>query len=241
MAKLYLTDQWGRGDIMTFRSIVLAGISAASLLMAGAASAAPSFVNGGFEAGASSGWDFMDATNTPGWTLVSSGSFPRLNLNVASGGPYGNNNDLRQFATIGGIEDGETSALEQTISGFVVGAKYTLSWLQSSEFTSADVLHVSYLTGTASAGGDFTSNPYPGSGQFWYGWQTESTTFVANASTVGFRFEGGSTSNYEVGVDKFELSGASAGVPEPTAWAFMLLGFGGLGAMARRRRAMAIA
>ena len=31
---------------------------------------------------------------------------------------------------------------------------------------------------------------------------------------------------------------ADVGVPEPAAWAMMLVGFGGLGAVLRRRRAM---
>ncbi|WP_293369444.1 PEPxxWA-CTERM sorting domain-containing protein [Phenylobacterium sp.] len=39
--------------------------------------------------------------------------------------------------------------------------------------------------------------------------------------------------------DAFDGQTFSAGVPEPTAWAMMLAGFGGLGALLRRRRAQA--
>ncbi len=35
--------------------------------------------------------------------------------------------------------------------------------------------------------------------------------------------------------------GAAGGVPEPGAWALLLLGFGGVGAALRRRRAVAFA
>jgi hypothetical protein len=35
----------------------------------------------------------------------------------------------------------------------------------------------------------------------------------------------------------FTANGALGGVPEPATWAMMLIGFGGLGAMIRRRRA----
>ena len=140
----------------------LAGAATACLLavgFAGGAIAAPSFVNGGFEDGASSGWDVMNGANTPGWTILygAGAVFPRLNLNQASGGPYGNNNELRQFATIGGEEDGATSALEQTVSGFNAGQIYTLSWIQASEYVVADILDVS-LTG-ATGGGSFASAP----------------------------------------------------------------------------------
>jgi hypothetical protein len=44
------------------------------------------------------------------------------------------------------------------------------------------------------------------------------------------------------GVDSPLISGAGAGgVPEPAAWAMMLVGFGGLGAVLRRRRQVALA
>lgn len=39
-----------------------------------------------------------------------------------------------------------------------------------------------------------------------------------------------------------DISGApTGGVPEPAAWALMLMGFGGIGAMVRRRRSLALA
>lgn len=219
---------------MTLRHRSLGAALAVAALagVAGSAQAAPQFVNGGFEVGTSAGWDFSDATNTPGWTLLSSGSFPRINLNIASGGPYGANNELRQFETIGGIEDGETSAIAQTITGFSTGKMYTLSWIQSSEFTHADELLVS-ISGASGGGGVFTSNPFPGSGQFWYGWQTFTTTFKALGPSVTFQFQGNSPANYEVGVDAFQI--LSSGTPEPTTWAMLLTGFGLVGFATRRR------
>lgn len=219
--------------------LLIASVALAAIA-AGGTQAAPTFVNGGFEAGASTGWDLMTAANTPGWTINygTGSSFPRLNLNIASGGPYGANNEGRQFATIGGTEDGGTSSLAQSVSGFTAGKTYTLTWLQSSEYTSSDVLNVSFLAGSATASGNFTSNPFPGGSQFWQGWQTESMNFVPNATSVTFSFHSFG-SNYEVGVDNFLISGA--GVPEPAAWALMLLGFGGLGVALRERRKAAIA
>ena len=60
--------------------------------------------------------------------------------------------------------------------------------------------------------------------------------FTATSTSVGFHFNG-FRGNYEVGVDNFQIAGAG-GIPEPATWAMMLMGFGGLGAMLRRRRAV---
>ncbi len=210
------------------------------MLLAAAAGGAHAtgFVNGGFEAGTSSGWDSMNATNTPGWVINTGASnfFPALNLNQACGGPYGGGNEGCQFATIGGTEDGATSSLQQTISGFTVGNTYTLSWIQASEFVTADTLDVNI------GGTDYlvTSPPYPGGTSFWYGWNSESVTFVANASSETFHFQSASPTGYELGLDNFSVDVAA--VPEPATWALMLVGFGGLGAalrVSRRRQAVA--
>lgn len=72
------------------------------------------------------------------------------------------------------------------------------------------------------------------------------TPFDVNAPTDGFY-------NFQLAygeccagpaVLKFEVNGGPVGhgsVPEPASWAMMLVGFGGLGAMVRRRRAVALA
>jgi hypothetical protein len=227
---------------------VLVGAAFAAVTVAGWASGAQavSFVNGGFEAGVSTGWDLMTPANTPGWVAIygSPASFPRLNLNQANGGPYGNNNEGKQFATIGGTEDGGTSVLEQTVAGFTPGKTYKLSWLQSSEFSFTDDLLVSFASGSSTSSQVFSSVPYPGGSQFWYTWQSFSKTFVADAASVTFDFSSFATNtlgqtNYEVGVDNFQLSSA---VPELSTWGMMLLGFVGLGLMyGRTSRKIAIA
>jgi hypothetical protein len=219
--------------------ITLAMCAALLLLTTGAmAVPMPSFVNGGFEAGYSvGGWDVMTATNTPGWTILygSTGAFPRLNRNIANGGPYGNNNELTQFATIGNFEDGSTSALEQAVSGFNVGQTYTLSWMQSSEFTSMDQLQVSFVAGSNTASQIFASNPYPCGGCFWQGWQTFSMNFVPSAGSVTFHFQGvPNTNSYEVGVDAFQISGGTS-TPEPGTLIMLGSGVIGLAGMLRRK------
>ncbi len=226
---------------MKINTSVFVSVAAACLLglgCSGAASAAPAFANHSFEDGVSTGWDLMTATNTPGWTILygNGAVFPRLNLNQASGGPYGNNNDGRQFATLGGTEDNATSALEQSVGGFTSGQKYTLTWIQASEFTANDLLDVSFLGGSATGGGSFGAGPYPGGSAYWTSWKMMSMTFTANQAVVDFHFQGDSGSQYEVGVDNFQISGAN--VPEPTIWALMIGGFGLAGLALRRRHAV---
>jgi len=202
----------------------LAVVSA--LTFASAAHAMPGFVNPSFEVDATTGFQSVDPT---GWTTFRTGAPPYLINNATYGNtPYG-----QQFLAIGGIEDGASSYIEQTVSGFTVGQTYTLSFAISSEYTSADQLRVSFVSGSATASQVFTAPPYPGGSQFWFTWTDESMSFVPTASAVTFHFQGTSASDYEVGVDNFQISS----VPEPESYALMLAGLASLGIAARRRRA----
>ena len=54
---------------MAFKNVIVAISGVALVAGAGGALATPAFVNGGFEAGVSTGWDLMTAANTPGWNV----------------------------------------------------------------------------------------------------------------------------------------------------------------------------
>lgn len=59
--------------------------------------------------------------------------------------------------------------------------------------------------------------------------------FATNGQTItSVRFT--ITSNTEVALGQLRLGGIAGVIPEPTTWALMILGFGGAGAMLRRRR-----
>ena len=67
------------------------------------------------------------------------------------------------------------------------------------------------------------------------GWQTVHGTFdVAQGGTIhlGLSDDSSIASGNDFGVDNISL----ASVPEPASWSLMILGFGGLGAVLRRRR-----
>ena len=65
--------------------------------------------------------------------------------------------------------------------------------------------------------------------------------FIAdNAGTTTFSFQDAGNDNIGIVIDNVSLD-IGAAVPEPSAWAMMILGFGALGAAARRRRAASMA
>jgi hypothetical protein len=205
------------------------------------AAATPFFVNGNFEAGVGAAFGtHMTAANTPGWTFSAGGAFPENLANKGCGGTYGAGNQGCNYALLGGTEDGGTSFIEQTLAGFTVGDTYTLSWLQSSEFTTKDKVNASIIGG-GTLSMDFSSDPYPGGSQFWEKWQTMTLTFAAAAPTLTFHFHSYAVNdagqvNYEPGLDDFKITGnaGAAAVPEPAS--LILLGTGVIGTGIKRLR-----
>jgi len=207
-------------------------VAALCLLLPAASFASTVFVNGSFEVDPAT-FSSIDPT---GWVTGGRIDGPPYVVNNDTFGntPYGN-----QFLALGGIEDNAHSWVEQTVSGFTVGGTYDLTWAQSSEYTSADQLHVSFTAGSLTPDQTFTSVPYPGGTLFWYTWQNMSMKFVPDATSVTFHFQGVPNSgSYEVGVDNFQVTLVAAPTPEPGT--LMLLGTGLVsicGGLRRRRKA----
>jgi hypothetical protein len=74
------------------------------------------------------------------------------------------------------------------------------------------------------------------------GWTARTTgTFTALGSSGTLTFAAPLQGyDNDAGIDDITLNGAAPGVPEPTAWALMLIGLGGLGAATRARRGPAV-
>lgn len=243
------------GRIMNTKLIVSAAAMAA--LVAGGAHAGELLVNGGFETGDYTGWT----------ASVEGGSFGALTVVPNNGGaapisglPYQFNPAGGQFFSItdqGGAGSYSltqsftlTSAATVTISfdmfandwaGVVIpnGRDYTTGPNQNAEadilvggadpFTNApgDIVSVLYGPGADNLNG----NPNP--------WTSYSSKLTLGAGSYQIRFaETDNQFYFQQGVDNVSVT---TSVPEPAAWAMMLVGFAGLGAIVRRRRAIVAA
>lgn len=136
--------------------------------------------------------------------------------------------------------------------GFNTGDRITLSFLAGGSqrggidglyggfrfFGPAAFSHVTFSTFASAGEGFAPSHTLVGSDPFVFGtdpYQLYRISFIAESSGMFTAFVG-TTSNDSVGplLDYVRIS--SGAVPEPSAWAVMILGFGAAGAMIRRAR-----
>ncbi len=130
---------------------------------------------------------------------------------------------------------GVQGGISQVINGLVVGENYilTFNWgaaqLANRTGPTTDSLQVQFgsdvvsTTPLAIASGGFS------------GWQHAQYQFTATSTSQTLSFLAVGT---PYGLPPMAVldSVSLTAVPEPTTWAMMLLGFGGIGAMIRRRR-----
>jgi hypothetical protein len=198
-----------------------------------------------------------------GWTSTSVGANGGFNILFNPVGPTSVSPDTRftaaevqyLWSVPGGASptggnfvalDGDTlynASLSQTISGLTVGATYTLSFdwaaAQFADRTgdTTEMLHVSF------GGESFDTAVVPNLSGGSTGWFSVSHTFVASDTTQVLSFLSIGTPNGQPPVALLDSVSLTNGVPEPTTWTLMLIGFGGVGGMMRlaRRRALATA
>ncbi len=135
----------------------------------------------------------------------------------------------------------ETDAIRQTINGLTVGKTYQLSfyWAGAQQFgfdgETTEGWDVSLGAETHSTGE--VSNANHG----FTGWTLANMTFTATdaSETLSFLAKGGPSGTQPpfALLDGVSLKG---GAPEPAVWSMIIMGFGGIGAMVRRRRATAV-
>ena len=156
--------------------------------------------------------------------------------------PHGGGN----FVALDG-DPGYKGIISQTINNLIVGQNYTLrfDWgaaqLRNRHGKITEKLQVtlggnSFFTPVDSIVGNVGLTGGPGG---FSGWSTISHVFTATAAheTLSFLSIGTPAGLPPVAVlDSISLTGR---VPEPASWALMLVGFGGLGAVLRRRRSVA--
>ena len=198
--------------------------------------------NGSFEDVQISSQGSTNLADIPGWThggVVGDALIWSDKFSVCCGGTNSTKTGGgHQFVTMGGgFGPSGSSSWSQVLNGLFVGQAYTVNFMLAAEGeVPTQSLTVGMTTGSSTASQNFTTlvaGPY-----FWQNWGAASYGFVADANSATLQFSVVNEA-YDVGLDMVSVS--AAGVPEPAAWALMLMGFGGLGAVLRRRRAMVTA
>lgn len=230
-------------------NILAAAIGAIAALGLGASAQATQFVvNGDFTAGPNP--VLVNNSNTPGWTsshydfvfadAEQNATCCTVSFWDANNGGANSWNGLAahggDFAAMDG--DYDTGPLSQTITGLTIGHTYTLSFSyafgQQTRFNGATIQSL-----TASLGNNysFNSGNVDVANHAFTGWTDVSTTITATSAseTLSFLAHGNLPVPPFAFVSNVSLTG---GVPEPAAWALMLIGLGALGVAARRRRSV---
>ena len=200
---------------------ILSTLAVAALAVSGGAAGAASLVNGSFESGPTPG-SFLTlgtgSTAVTGWT-VSAGTIDYI-------GSYWTAQDGVRSLDLAGNSPG---AVSQSIAT-TVGQAYRITyWIARNPDGGLNP-----RTGFIDVGGGVTQFLYSGSGnRANMQWQQETfdftatgasttLTFAADPATAG-QFFGPALDNISIGA-----------VPEPTAWALLILGFGVVGGALRR-------
>ena len=219
----------------------LTAFAAACLIAPALAAAAPSIVNGSFEAQTNygtSGDGSIDFTFYPdGWTpLVAGGEGLQSWGNAPSpdGGKYWGTQYL-----IASVWNGHTmfdaGGLSQTVNGLTVGQTYQISFytMANPAYNKNVPAYWAVTFGGSTANGTTVTASTPGT------WSQDKLNFVATSSSQTLTFSSvflnampGATPEI-LNLDGISISA----VPEPSTWGLMLAGFTALGLCLRRRRA----
>jgi hypothetical protein len=211
----YVIEQ--RDSNIMMKKFAIAGLMAASMVASSAQ--ANLIINGSFETGDLTGW-----TSTSPYGLNPFGT------------GYGSGMDGRYWHWLGG-HDADVST-SQTVNSLTIGATYALDFITASEFTYSDRLRVSVNGGAATL---FTAPPITTT--YWDHWVSQHYTFTAMSTSATIRFDTTGSLNasaYDIGLDNVRLDKITGTVPETATWAMMLVGFGAVGSMVRRRRGTSV-
>ena len=236
-------------------------VIAASITLSAMGAQATEFVtNGGFEQSSYNhntqfGADF-GGQGVTGWTgLGNSGGIQHLEF-YYRGGTQTTENATNQYGdplgylwdsfnalssqggNFVGLDSGPPyqGVIEQLINGLTVGQSYHLSFewaggqLRNRDGATYDQVQVQF------GNDDVITNQVNVADHGFSGWMTQTYDFTATSASQTLRFlaVGGPGGLPPIAaIDNVSLTG---GVPEPAAWALMLVGFGGLGVAIRYRR-----
>jgi hypothetical protein len=208
-------------------------------MFAATSAGAVTVVNGSFEDVQISAQGSKTLSDIPGWTHSGStgdGLIWSDKFGVCCGGTgTTKTGDGHQFVTLGGgFGPTGTSAWSQLLSGLIVGDMYAVDFMMAAEGElSTQPITVAMTSGSTTAPGTFISDPAVS--LFWQVWAPRSYHFLATSTSGELQFSV-TDQPYDTGLDAVSVHDLGrGGVPEPTAWTLMILGFGLAGAALRRR------
>ena len=214
---------------MSLRSVfaVTVAVVALTTLVAIPARASTIVDNGSFETG-----------NLSGWTQTWSGITPGIGITVITTGgtnSTGYNDNVPNYDGTHAaffVDDLATENLFQAVS-LTGGVKYTLSFaLFATESGAANPFGFSLTNSVGSVISDTNTNTNVMPVGQWIPFSYAFTAPSTGGYTLDFDFVSGPTPAKDVLLDAVNISG----VPEPSTWAMMILGFLGVGFMAYRRK-----
>jgi hypothetical protein len=229
---------------MRSSSILLTTVFALALFApTGSASAVELIANGGFESG-----HFHGDSAAPRYDTISQSSAQPQDLSswtVTNGSvAWGlnptdiNTNTGVGFVDLTGVGDnGNHGTISQTIST-VIGQTYAFSVFETLYFGAGGITvdengHAVSLTGSPGFWGPGISGI-----NLHASWGQLTGTFVADNTSTTIGIIALSDRSAQIGLDDVSVTGPAAvgGVPEPSTWAMMIVGFCGLGFIAYRRK-----
>ncbi len=187
------------------------------------------------------GYTFLFASGTAD-TTGASGQYGHLTL---WGPNNGSANGLPASSPDGGnyvAEDGafQIQPIQQTINGLTAGDKYNVSFYwggaQQNGFTGPTTEAFDVSLGSETHSTATLDNANHG----FTGWHHENFVYTATGTSEVLSFLARGTPNGEPPFSVLDGVSLNA-VPEPATWAMMLVGVAGMGAIARRRRSVALA
>ena len=202
-------------------------LAAASVLASGAASAT-TIINGSFELGAANpGGSFVtvnngDSTSITGWTVGG--------LGVDYIGGYWQASDGTRSIDLSGNNKGSIS---QLLTGLTIGKTYTVHFDLAGNPDGGGGTKIAVVSDGGSQS-DVFSFSQAGHTKTNMGWTPQTFQFIATGTSANLTFSATKFNPFGPAIDNVSLGG----VPEPTTWALMIVGFGVVGGAMRRRNAV---
>jgi len=221
---------------------------AAGLAFAGQASAAVNLlINGSFETGDFSGWTYAGVTPLGAPAVIIPYNSPAGYPNGAFGEPIPPDNSASPSPDPVGdnaayfVADAASESLSQSV--FLDVGQYTIGFSVYVPFNGFNNSGNATFTGTV-AGVNLANFTVDGSTPgVWMHFAGVANIAVAGNYDTAFSYLSGPAPAGDFVVDRaYIVAGdVTGGIPEPTTWALMILGFGGAGASLRMRRRTALA